>query len=123
MKKIIFSLFLIIIFSGVAVAQIPNNCEQFTGIVIPASEDIDKGFVKEIDNRSKAKGIVVNPCLQKPIIVREKLSAKTPIFGVPAANPFQLNKREPQIFSQRLSGMKLQLPKKTRELFNKPGKF
>ena len=123
MKKLIFSLFSIIIFSGIAVAQSSNSCEQFTGIVIPASEDIDKNFVKGIDNRIAAKGIVVNPCVQKPIIVRRKLSTITPKFGVPAANPFQLKKREPQKFTKRFPGVKLQLPKETQELLNSPSKF
>ncbi len=126
MRKLFFSLFSIMIFSGVAAAQATttDSCKQFSGIVVTPPENIDKGiFIKGTNRAIEAKGIVVNPCQQNPTAVLQRIYSTTPKFAVPIRNPFQLNKPEPKKFLKRFSGMKLQLPESTKELFKKPGIF
>ena len=65
MKKLFFSLFLIIIFSGIVVAQSENSsgCQKFKMTIITPPESTNfKLVVKRPDEKFEFKGVVIDPC-------------------------------------------------------------
>jgi hypothetical protein len=119
MKKLFFSLFSIIIFSGIVFAQATttDSCKQFSGIIVAPPENIDKGIFIEETERIQAKGIVINPCQRKPILVERRIFTRPLEFG---ANPFLLNKSEPKKSAKNRPRVTLQLSESTKDLFKKP---
>ena len=123
MKKLIFSLFSIIIFSGAVAAQATNSdsCKQFSGVLIAAPENVDnKMSFKQQEGTAIAKGIVINPCQEKTIPVVRRILTRPLEFG---ANPFLLNKTEPIKSAKKRPRVTLQFSESTKDLFKKPHIF
>lgn len=125
MKNLIFSLFSIIIFSGIVFAQSStaseNSCEQFKAIVIAPPEGVDNKFeLQHQAGQVEAKGIVVNPCKKKNILILKNLRGQIPKVNPQILNPFQLHKPEKSITSQMRPRLVLPLSEATKKLFSKP---
>jgi hypothetical protein len=125
MRKLFFSLFSIIIFSGYAVAQSATenagNCEQFKAIVVAPPEGVDSKFVvKQPDNQIESKGIVINPCKPRNVPVTKDLRGIVTKVNPQISNPFQLSKPPTIISLQRFPRVELPLSEATKKLIRKP---
>ena len=122
MKKFIFSLFSIIIFSGIVSAQSQSvdDCKQFKAIVVVPPEGVDSKFVvKQPDNQIESKGIVINPCKPRNVPVLKDLRGVVPKVNSQISNPFQLSKRPKIISPQRFPRVELPLSEVTKKLIRK----
>lgn len=124
MKKIIFSLYSIIIFSGISLAQPANenagNCEQFKAIIIAPPEGVDSKFVvKQPDHQIKPKGIVINPCKPRNVPALKDLRGVVPKVNPQISNPFQLSNPPKIISPQRFPRVELPLSETTKNLIRK----
>ena len=121
MKNIIFSLFAMIIFSGIAVAQSENaeGCQKFKMIVVAPPENTNfKLKVKKPNHFFEFKDAIIDPCKiwavpqkpQYPHIVQ---------WSLPFPHPFiELSRKPKTNNSNKVPRIALQLPENTKRLIN-----
>ncbi len=120
MKKLFLSLFSIIIFSGIVVAQSTDNCEKFKAIVVAPPEGVDhKLVVIQPDEKIEPKGIVINPCKMSALQNIKIIRAPIPKTNPQISNLFQLSKQTSLNLSQRLPRVVLPLSEATKKLIQR----
>jgi hypothetical protein len=90
MRKLFFSLFSMIIFSGVVLAQTENNsgCQKFKMTIIAPLESTDfKLVVKQPNDKFEFKDVVIDPC-RTWALPKEREFDHIVQWGLPLPHPF-----------------------------------